>query len=155
MKTHHIATILGVAFSFAIPSMATPEETPADQKPWREIAKGADSGIEEPSRLAIRDKKSWEAWWQKHTKNSFDPENPNKPPFIDFDKETVLVATMGMRTSGGFSIHFGEIRKTGDTLTVVVKATAPAPDDMVTMALTHPFGVVAIPRHEGTIEFLP
>jgi hypothetical protein len=62
---------------------------------------------------------------------------------------------MGMRSSGGFSIHFGEIRKTGDTLTVEVKTTAPGPDDMVTMALTHPFAVVAIPRHEGAIEFLP
>jgi len=154
MKKHPITTILAAAFSFAVSAMATPEETPADQKPWREIATGAASGIEEPSRLAIRDKKAWEAWWREHTKNTFDPENPNKAPDIDFDKETILVATMGMRTSGGFSIHFGEIHKEGGTLKVTLKTQSPGPGDMVTMALTHPFAIIAIPKHDGPVEFL-
>jgi hypothetical protein len=148
MKKHPIITILAVAFAFVIPAMATPEE-----KPWREIATGTQTAIEKPERLVIRTPEAWREWWKEHTKNEFDPANPNAAPKVDFDKEMILVATMGMRSSGGFSIRFSEMKTEGGTLMVVVTSTSPGPDDTVTMALTYPFAIIAVPKHDGEVVF--
>jgi hypothetical protein len=141
-------TLALAALALVATTMASPEA-----KPWREIATGSQSGIETPGRTVIRTPEAWQAWWKEHTKNEFDPANPNEPPKVDFDKEMILAATMGERSTGGFAIHFTEIKTEGGTLKVIVKSTSPGPDAMVTMALTQPFAIIAVPKHDGEVVF--
>jgi hypothetical protein len=86
----------------------------------------------------------------------FDAAHPEgtKPPEVDFEKETVLVATMGMRSTGGYEIRFSDLKREGDAITVFLRTTSPGPDDMVTMALTYPFAIIAVAKHEGAVEFV-
>ena len=136
------------ALALAATTMASPEA-----KPWRQIAAGEQSGIENSGRTVIRNQEAWQAWWREHTKNQFDPANPNDPPKVDFDKEMILAATMGERSSGGFGIHFAGIKTEGTTLKVIVKSTSPDPDGFVTTVMTYPFAIIAVPKHDGEVVF--
>lgn len=153
MKKTIITSALAATCALAFTVLSSPAE-PEAAKPWRAIAAGTQSAIETETRLVIQDTEAWRKWWQNHTKNESDPSTANEPPKVDFEKETVLVATLGMRSSGGHKIEFTELRREGETLKVVVKATSPGPGDMVTMALTHPFAVIAVPKHAGPVEFV-
>jgi hypothetical protein len=155
MKGSQIPTLIAtcaLAFNASDSSASEPE---AD-KGWREIDSGTHSAIEEASQVVIQDATVWDVWWRKHTKNMFDSEQPDgiKPPEVDFEKETVIVATLGMRSTGGHSVRFVGVNKEGESLTVTLQSTSPGPDDMVTMALTYPFAIIAVPKHEGEVVFV-
>jgi len=61
---------------------------------------------------------------------------------------------MGMRSTGGYEIRFSDLKREGDAITVFLRTTSPGPDDMVTMALTYPFAIIAVAKHEGAVEFV-
>lgn len=137
-------------------TMLSSSANPLESKNWREVASGTQSSIEEKTQQIIQTQEEWQKWWNKHSKTQSQPENAEsqKPPKVDFDKETVLIVTMGMRSTGGHAIHFSDIRHEGKSLKVVVTTTSPARDAMVTMALTYPFAAIAIPKHSDSIEFV-
>lgn len=146
-----IAAISTLAITM-FPSTAEPQES----KKWREIASGTRSHIEEKTQQIIQTQEQWQKWWSKHSTAQDQPGNTEspKPPKVDFDKETVLVATMGTRSTGGHTIVFSDIRRENTSLKAVVTTSSPAPNARVTMALTYPFAIIAIPKHEGPIEFV-
>lgn len=69
---------------------------------------------------------------------------------IDFDFETnaVVVATAGKRNTGGYSIYLKSAILDGKQLKLIFAVSSPAPDMMVTQALTYPYVVVrvAVPK---------
>lgn len=137
--------------------MALSAKSYHDSKPWREIASGSQSNIEKASRQVIQSQEEWRKWWERHNavEEFIDGETvPKQPPKVDFDKETVLAATLGRRSTGGYSIRFTEIDREGNALTATLQITSPGPDDLVTMALTSPFAVIAVPKHTGSVEFI-
>lgn len=146
-----IAAISTLAITL-FPSSAEPQES----KKWREIASGTQSNIEEKTQQIIQTQDQWQKWWNKHSTSQDQPGNAEsqKPPKVDFDKETVLAITMGMRSTGGHTIQFSDIRREDKSLKAVVTTSSPAPDARVTMALTYPFAVIAIPKHVGPMEFV-
>lgn len=134
---------------------ALADESPV-AKNWREVSSGTQSNLEEATQHVIQTPEAWAKWWIKHTTDRDHPENTElpKPPTVDFNKETILIATMGIRSTGGHRIHFSKIYHEKETLKAVVTSSSPAPDEMVTMALTHPFAIIAIPKHEGPVDFI-
>lgn len=70
----------------------------------------------------------------------------------------VVAVFSGQRTSGGHSISIEKIvaapadDERSARLVVRVREIAPAPDSAVTMAMTAPYDVVAVPRAEGDAE---
>ena len=128
-----------------------------ESPPWRVIAQGANSRIEEATREVFQSEDAWHDWWRRHNPvveyvNGKTVEPP--PPEVDFSKETVLAVTIGMRSTGGYAVSFAGIDYEGDTLVASLRYTAPGPDDMVTMALTAPYAIIAVPRHEGPVRFV-
>ena len=123
----------------------------------RTIESGSQSNIQEASREVFRSQKEWDDWWQRHnTTVEFIDGEEIKPaaPAVDFASEMVIVATLGMRSSGGYSIEFAGIRHEEDTLIASYKTTSPGPDDRVTMALTAPYTIIAVPKHDGPVRFV-
>ncbi|HEX4743438.1 MAG TPA: protease complex subunit PrcB family protein [Candidatus Limnocylindria bacterium] len=55
-----------------------------------------------------------------------------------------ITAYMGEQRSGGYAIRIERITRAGNELRVVARFTAPAPDAMVTMALTSPAHTVTV-----------
>lgn len=67
---------------------------------------------------------------------------------VDFSKYNVVAVSMGQQRSGGYSITIKKVTVEGNTAQVLVKKTAPEPGAMVTMALTAPYCIAAIPKTE-------
>jgi hypothetical protein len=71
-----------------------------------------------------------------------------EPPTIDFDKESVIVLSLGQRSNGGYSIQPVSVQFDGDTATVVARVQRPRSRGITTMAISAPFVAIAVP-HQG------
>lgn len=100
------------------------------------------SGFPDSLRLAIRDADAWEALYANH----FDA-----PPFrVNFDRYMVLVAAMGRRPMGGYSIGIDSVRAHGAELDVFITRDE-EPSGYVQQWETAPVHVVSIPATEAQV----
>jgi len=120
------------------------EAQPVELRP---VADGAYSEASAAGTFVIQSEEEWTIWWTSNI------ESDAAPPKIDFDKETIVAATMGERNTGGYAIEFTEATLSNNTISITVNTISPNPNDPVTMALTYPYTIAAIPKHEGEIIF--
>lgn len=74
-------------------------------------------------------------------------------PVVDFTKKDVVILFMGQKSNGGYAITVDNVKISGSTAIVTYKVTTPKPGENVTMALTAPYCVAAIPKaQEVTYE---
>ena len=107
-------------------------------------------GVDTAGRHVIQDADAWtELWGKIHRISRPAP----KLPGVDFEKQTVLAVFMGRQRTGGHSIRIASVRDTGSEVIVRVKTKSPPPGAMVTMALTHPYDVVAIAKTSKPVKF--
>jgi hypothetical protein len=109
------------------------------------------SGFTEPVRLVVRDALQWSTVWAQI--NAGVSPLPARPD-IDFSREMVIVAAMGIRNSGGFGILIDEATAIGaDGVAVTVRSIAPGSRCFVTGVLTAPVDVARLPRRNGVVQF--
>lgn len=81
----------------------------------------------------------------------------NKRAFGGFTKKegdrTYLLATMGERPTGGYSVSIDEVLRGKEGLVVVATLASPKPDQAVTQALTYPYDLVSIPATREKVSF--
>jgi hypothetical protein len=123
----------------------------AHTPPIRSLKKGAFSGIHEAKQEVVKSADAWEKLWKQHVTSM---SASDKIPAVDFSKEMVVVATMGTKRSGGYSIEIVDVVASGETLKISVKKTSPPPDAMSIQALTAPFHFVAVPKSKLKPEFV-
>lgn len=72
------------------------------------------------------------------------------PPAVDFASESVVFLFLGMRPTGGYAVEPQEASVEGGVARVKASVRSPGPGEIVTMAFTAPYAVVAIssPRIE-------
>jgi hypothetical protein len=114
--------------------------------PFRVLASGTHSAITQPREWVIRDSARWRQLWRMTGHHA-------SPPPVDFDSQMVIALFMGEQPSGGYSIGIARITDTPQGLQVEVRLQRPAPDSMVSMALTQPWVIVRLPRHDGPVQF--
>ena len=122
----------------------------AQSLPIRSLKKGAFSGIREVKQEVVKSADAWEKLWKQHAAAG----ESDKIPAVDFSKEMVVVATMGTKRTGGYTIEIEGVEAKGKTLNISVKKTSPPPDAMTIQALTAPFHFVAVPKSDLKPEFL-
>ncbi len=110
------------------------------------------SGIRTPRRAVIRDAEQWRAFIREAT--NVDGTNPAAPAEVDFTREMVIVAAMGMRRSGGYSIAIENIFSAAGKLLVVVREVSPKTASMTTQALTAPLMAVRVARSNDPVSFV-
>lgn len=106
------------------------------------------SSYKEPARLVIRDAKEWQQVWPQLA------DTGSAAPAVDFDRHMILVAAMGVRSSGGYSIVVDGVFENADGVYVRVQESAPGPRCIVGAALTMPVTVVTIPRRDGDVVWV-
>lgn len=127
----------------AILVLALMQQTPLT---FTRIAEGPQSAIEEPRQVAVRTAAEWSALWKAH-----DPNDPAPP--VDFTKTTAVGVFLGTKPTGGHGVEITRVRRDGPALVVEYVEHAPPRDALVSQALTSPFQIVAVPRHDGPVEF--
>jgi hypothetical protein len=74
-------------------------------------------------------------------------------PAIDFERFTVLLAALGSRPSGGFSVVIQGAFDNGRMIEVYVLEARPGPDCTVITMFTHPIAIALIPRSDRPVRF--
>lgn len=68
---------------------------------------------------------------------------------VDFDTQDVVLVALGQHPTGGYAAQINRILLEGPTLYVIGQAVMPAPDDMVTEALTYPYAVAVVEKTDA------
>ena len=109
------------------------------------------SGYEDSARLVIRNKDEWAQVWSRIVSNH----GPTPAtPQIDFSRELVIVAAMGTRATGGFSIAVTTVVEEAGGLVATVVSTSPGRTCGTTAALTAPVDIVRVNRLDVPVRFV-
>lgn len=128
------------------------EATPAAQRPpeLAIVPYRHSSGIEDRRQVVIGDSTTWARIWTEIV-GSHRPSAPLPP--VDFTRELLVIASMGTRSSGGYSVAMDSVRVARDTLFVRVREYSPGSQCGTTAALTAPVGLARMERSHHPIAF--
>lgn len=68
---------------------------------------------------------------------------------VDFDKSYLVGVHQGLCPTGGYRVHVQDVIRYKDLVEITVDFEEPAPDDMVTLAMTTPTAFLTVPRPAG------
>ena len=151
-RTATLVVLLLVGLDGCKRRSTTPEQVPfkvVHQHPWS-------SGLERPFRWPITDDESWtEFWTLLHGSRSPFPPLPR----IDFGKEMVIAVGLGYRGSTGYAVAVTDVQAVQTTsgqrqLHVTYRETTPGCWCAVGCAITQPYSVVKLGRHDAAIQFV-
>ena len=110
------------------------------------------SGMDQPARLVVRDDATWRELWSKiHNRQTPIP----AVPAVDFSQEIIVIAALGSRATGGYSILLEKAVEDGRGATeVTVRSISPGTRCGVTQAVTQPVDVARLQRRNDTIRFV-
>jgi hypothetical protein len=108
------------------------------------------SGLADSTRFIVRDAASWATYWSR-IHRPFIPE-PSLPP-VDFSREMVVVAALGKRPTGGYTIRIDQATADSSRLVVSVVRTLPGAGCVVAASITQPVDLVRIPSISLPVTF--
>lgn len=108
------------------------------------------SGLADSARIVVRDANTWAATWTAiWRRHSPEPALPS----IDFSQEMLVVAALGTRSSGGYSIYVDSAYQRSDHIEVVIRKVSPGSRCIVTAALTEPVDIARLPRSSQSVRY--
>lgn len=121
-----------------------------DKITFETVDRGAHSGVQEAGATIIHTTEEFaRVWAALHRGRRPVPTLPD----VDFEREMVAAVFQGQQPTGGYAVAVERIEQLEDRVVIQVTATAPQPDDLVTMALTSPYHLVRFPRQDVPLEF--
>ena len=116
--------------------------------PFATIAKGEDTEADLPRSRTVTDAAEWAAFWAAHTGTSAEP------PAVDFEKDVVLVAAVGVRQEAGDSVEVRAVLPVDGRSFVQIVERVPG-DFCSPVARTHtPFHIVRAPRIPLPVQYI-
>src|SRR5688500_14003106 len=110
------------------------------------VAQGSRSAIEESREAIARTPAEWQSLWKAHG-------GAESVPAVDFAKELVAAIFLGTRPTGGYRVEITAARREGQSLVLDYLERRPGADAIVSQALTSPFHIVRLPKHDGPVTF--
>ena len=108
------------------------------------------SGFDTQQQFVVRDSATWATTWTM-VLGSHSPKPPL--PSVDFSREMIVVASMGTRSSGGYTVGIDSVFVARDTVFFRVRETSPGPRCGTTAALTSPVGLARVERSEMPVGY--
>ena len=134
-----------------VPPASQSPATPPAAVPVESLASLHNSGIEDSTRQVIRTSAEWaQAWERMHAPYGEKPALPS----VDFARSVVVVAAMGMRSSGGFGIAIDSVERRDGGLVVHVTSTSPGRTCGTTGALTQPVAAARVDATDQQVRFV-
>jgi hypothetical protein len=107
------------------------------------------SGMDKPERIVVRDAATWKVVWdQINSRGSSVP-----LPVADFSREMLVVAALGSRSTGGFSILVEGAGESGGRINVSIRSDSPH-NCVTTEAFTQPVDIARLPRSSEPVNFV-
>lgn len=129
---------------------SSPPQDPAPQ--LRVLASGAygasaqrsvDAQTPDAALEIARDERSYVDAWSRIV-------GSGTPPAVDFEKEAVVFLSLGVRSTGGWSVAPKSVTVEGDSARIEAHVMKPDGRTITTMAFTAPFSVVAVSNRSFT-----
>lgn len=108
------------------------------------------SGFDTQQQFVVRDSATWATTWTM-VLGSHSPKPPL--PSVDFSREMIVVASMGTRSSGGYTVGIDSVFVARDTVFFRVRETSPGPRCGTTAALTSPVGLARVERSDMPVGY--
>jgi hypothetical protein len=110
------------------------------------------SGLDKRARLVVRDPVTWRAIWNQ----IYLRQSPVPPlPQVDFSRDMIVVAALGTRSTGGYSILLvGASEAANNGVAVIVNSSSPGSKCIVTEAFTQPVDIARLPLRDGAVSFV-
>jgi hypothetical protein len=111
-------------------------------------------GYSEPRFFVIDNETDWCMVWSDLFRDS-----PMSPPcdrtLVDFSTEVALVASVGMRGSGGYAVRFVCVQSSDvpGAIEVFVEQSAPGDGCVTSLAVTYPFAIARVARPVSAASF--
>ena len=109
------------------------------------------SGLTDSVRVVIRESTEWTRYWAIINRPFF-PQPPE--PAVDFSREAGIVASLGSRPTGGFTIRIDQVTTEADRLIVSVVRTLPGAGCALAAVVTQPVDIVRIATPAQPIAFV-
>ena len=109
---------------------------------------GRHDGMRDELRLVVRDSVTWQAVWPRLIGK------PQHPPPVDFRREMLVIAAMGQRSTGGYSIAITINSDSSGPIIATVWETLPGPTCGVSTRVTSPIDVRRIPKSDPPVLFV-
>jgi hypothetical protein len=108
------------------------------------------SSVAQPLYTEVRDYRSWHGLWDRIVSAS-----GRKPPTpaVDFSQHMLLVAAMGTRPTGGYSIQIVSVQDNGRELIATAVQTSPGKRCGATAAITHPLDIVKVAANRKKVRW--
>ncbi len=108
-------------------------------------------GPQEAARSVVREQQGWLEFWGVLTAALLPaPE----PPSVDFTQDMVIVAAMGSRPTGGYTISIEGVYTSGGELYVDVLERSPGLGCFSTQVITAPVTAVRLGAHAEPVHFV-
>lgn len=117
------------------------------------LDEGAMGAMTEERREVITDAETFEERWNAlHGHRS----EPPAPPSVDFDAHVVVLAALGQRPTGGYSVALERALHDEEegVVELIVREVRPGEGCMVTQALTFPYLLATVEAVDASYEFM-
>jgi protease stability complex PrcB-like protein len=150
-----LAVVLGAAIACCADLAIAQHDSTREVVPVTRLGRGATayttySGLNDSVRAVIRDSAEWSAVWKGITRPFYPP--PMLPQ-VDFDRDMVVVAALGARSTGGYDIVIEGARQDSSTIEIALRTSSPAPGCPVSAATTQPVDLATIPASSRSVRF--
>lgn len=108
------------------------------------------SGLTQPVRAVVRSEAEWAALWRRITTG----QSPALLPPVDFRREMLLVAAMGARPTGGYTVRIVSAIDRGAEIEARAVQTAPGRRCGAIAAVTEPADVVRVTRSDKPVRWV-
>ena len=96
----------------------------------------------------VRDPATWATVWSEIQGTN------SAAPRVDFNGQMVLVACLGERRVGGYTVEIVSASIDDDTLMVAVRETRPTPDSMQPQIITAPCYAARVARSAAAVRWV-
>lgn len=114
------------------------------------VYEGTNSGFLEKKEQIITNQTDFEKSWNIALVNYLER---NPVPTIDFEKNQVILITMGEQTSGGYTLKTDSVTNIKTGIAINATAKKPGASCMTTSVMTYPYQMISIPKTNQKIEF--
>src|SRR6185369_15042957 len=107
--------------------------------------------IEEPTYRAFRNRNDLKDYWNFLLERT--PGAPPPMPEIDFSTSILIMAAVGERPYGGYSVHFSTYIESADRILVSVEDRQPGALCLLPAQVSYPVAFGTIPKTAKVIDF--